>query len=212
MEIPDFPISVAPGIDARAIYPSNKPLFLTWKPVKGITTYRVQMARDLSFSEDVITADVTTTSYELRARARGLCVWRVASKSSGGVLSEYGFARRIYFEEERPQELMLTPEDGETFGYQTTPPTILFQWQAAAGAVSYRLSISRSADPLDKPVVTETTDAQRIEVKKLAAGEYSWGVYVRPGMKPIFLTTRKLVVKQMARPKVKTPNSIGWTE
>jgi hypothetical protein len=212
LEIPDFPVSVAPGIDARAIYPSDKPLFLTWKPVKGISTYRVQLARDLSFSEDVTTSDVTTTSFELRPHARGLCVWRVASKGPGGVLSEYGFARRIYFEEERPQELMLTPEDGETFGYQISPPTILFQWQAAAGAVSYRLSISRSADPLDKPVVSETTDAQRLEVKKLAAGEYSWGVYVRPGMKPIFLTTRKLVVKQMAKPKVKTPNSIGWTE
>ncbi|MDP1822249.1 MAG: FecR domain-containing protein [Archangium sp.] len=212
VEIPDFPVSVAPGIDARGIFPSDKPLFLTWKPVRGITTYRVQLARDLSFSEDVKTTDVTTTSYELRPQARGLYVWRVASIGAGGVTSEYGFARRIYFEEERPQELLLTPEDGETFGYQKNAPVILFQWQAAAGATSYRLSVSRGADPLDKPVVTETTDAQRLEVKKLTAGEYSWGVYVRPGMKPIFLSTRKLVVKQMAKPKVKTVKSIQWTE
>ena len=41
----------------------------------------------------------------------------------------------------------------------------------------------------------------------MKAGEYFWGVCVRPGMKPSFLTTRKLVIKQMAKPKVKTPNS-----
>ena len=212
LEIPDFPVSVAPGIDARAVFPLEKRLFLVWKAVRGVTGYRVQLARDLSFSEDVQTLDLTSTMYEVKPQARGLYVWRVASKGPGGVVSEYGFARRIYFEEARPQELLLTPEDGETFGFQAKPPTVLFQWQAAAGAVSYRISISRSADPLDKPVVMETTEAQRLEVSTLKAGEYWWGVYVRPGMKPIFLTTRKLVIKQMAKPRVKTPNSIKWTE
>ncbi len=212
VEIPDFPVSVAPGIDARAVFPLDKPLFLTWKPVPGISAYRVQLARDLSFSVDVRTAEVTGTSYEVKPDAKGLCVWRVASKGQGGVLSEYGFARRIYFEEEKPQELLLTPEDGETYGYEKQPPTIVFQWQAAAGAVSYRVSVSRGADPLDRPVAVETTEAQRVELKKLTSGEYSWGVYVRPGMKPIFLSPRKLVVKQMAKPKVKAPSSIQWNE
>lgn len=212
VDLPDFPVSMAPGIDARAVFPLDKPLYLTWKAVPGISTYRVQVARDLSFSVDVRSADVTGTSFEMKPEAKGLYVWRVASKGQAGVMSEYGFARRIYFEEEKPQELLLTPEDGETFGYEKQPPTIAFQWQAAAGAVSYRLSISRGPDPLEKPVVVETVEGQRVDVKKLTAGEYSWGVYVRPGMKPIFLTTRKLVVKQMAKPKVKAPSSIQWNE
>lgn len=212
VQIPDFPISIAPGIDARAVYPLDKPLFLTWKPVPGISTYRLQLARDLSFTVDVRTSEVTGTSYEVKPDARGLFVWRVASKGQGGVVSEYGFARRIYFEEEKPQELLLTPEDGETYGYDKQPPTIVFQWQAAAGAVSYRLSVSRGADPLDRPVAVETTEAQRVDLKKLTAGEYAWGVYVRPGMRPIFLSPRKLVVKQMAKPKVNAPSSIQWNE
>ena len=156
VEVPAFPVSVAPGIDARSVFPLVKPLFLAWRAVRGVTGYRVQLARDLSFSEDVQTVDITSSMYELKPQARGLYVWRVASRGAGGVVSEYGFARRIYFEAERPQELLLTPEDGETYGFQAKLPTVLFQWQAAAGALSYRLAISRGPDPLDKPVVMET--------------------------------------------------------
>lgn len=210
VEVPDYPVSVAPGIDARAFFPLEKPLALTWKPVPGVKGYRVQLARDLSFSVELRSKDVARTSFDFRPDSRGLYVWRVASLAAGGVMSEYGFARRIYFEEEAPRELLLTPEDGEVFGYQTQPPAIVFQWQAAAGAVSYRLSVSKTSDPQDKPVLVETTDAQRLEVTRLGAGEYHWGVYVRPGMKPIFLSPRRLVVKQMAKPKVKAPSSIQF--
>ena len=210
VEVPDYPVSVAPGIDARAFFPLEKPLALTWKPVPGVKGYRVQVARDLSFSVELHSKDVSGTAFGFTPDSKGLYVWRVAALAAGGVMSEYGFARRIYFEEEAPRELLLTPEDGETFGYQTQLPSIVFQWQAAAGAVSYRLSVSKSGDPQDKPVLVETTDAQRLEVSKLPAGEYHWGVYVRPGMKPIFLAPRKLVVKQMAKPKVKAPSSIQF--
>jgi hypothetical protein len=130
--------------------------------------------------------------------------------ASGGVMSEYGFARRIYFEEEAPRELLLTPDDNEVFGYQTQNPAIVFQWQAAAGSAGYRLAVSRSADPLRKPLMIKNLDGQRIEVTELAAGEYTWGVYTRPGLKPIFLSPRKLVVKQLAKTKVNTPSSIQF--
>ncbi|MEW5737940.1 MAG: hypothetical protein AB1938_03385 [Myxococcota bacterium] len=209
-EVPDFPVSLAPGIDARAVYPLRTPLFLTWKAVPKAAGYRVQVARDLNFSVDVKTEDVKGTSYEVKPDGRGLVVWRVATKSPSGMLSEYGFARRIYFEAEAPRELLLTPENNETVGYAQKPPTITFQWQAAAGAASYRLSISKSGDPLRAPVVTETTAEQRVDVSKLTAGEYTWGVYVRPGMTPIFLEPRKLTVKLMPKPKVQAPNAIKW--
>jgi len=210
VEVPDYPVSVAPGIDARAFFPLEKPLALTWKPVPNVKGYRVQVARDLSFSVELRSKDVTRTSFDFKPDGKGLYVWRVAALAAGGVMSEYGFARRIYFEEEAPRELLLTPEDGEVFGFQTQPPTVVFQWQAAAGAVSYRLSVSKTTDPQEKPILVETTDAQRLEVTRLPAGEYHWGVYVRPGMKPIFLSPRKLVVKQMAKPKVKAPSSIQF--
>lgn len=209
-EVPDFPVSIAPGIDARAVFPLREPLYLTWKVVPKAAGYRLQLARDLNFSVDVKTVDVQTANYPVQPENRGLLVWRVATRGPSGVLSEYGFARRIYFEEEAPRELLLTPENGETVGYATKLPTITFQWQAAAGAVSYRLSISKSGDPLRAPVVTETTPGQRVEISRLPAGEYTWGVYVRPGMSPIFLEPRKLTVKLMPKPKVQAPNSIKW--
>ena len=47
----------------------------------------------------------------------------------------------------------------------------------------------------------------------LPAGEYHWGVYVDGRvLKPLFLKPRKLIVKQVARAVVKTPNKINKWE
>lgn len=210
-ELPDFPESLAPGVDARSRFPPDRPLFLKWKPVPGVKGYRVQIARDLGFTQEARTAEVTGTIFEVKPPAAGLYVWRIAARSPQGLLGEFGFARRLYFEETAPAELLLSPENGEVIGYQTKPPDVVFQWQAAAGASGYLLSVSRTGDPLEKPVVSLATDAQRLEVHLLGPGDYTWGVYQRPGLRPIFMSPRRLAVKQMsATPVVKAPSSIQF--
>lgn len=214
VELPEFPASVSPGIDARVLFEEGiTTTRLVWAPVNGAVGYRIQLARDLSFTIQARIIDLTLTSFSLRPESKGLYVWRVATKGPNGVVGEYGFARRIFFESEEPRELLLGPEDGTTVSYAGALPSIAFTWQGAAQNPSYRLMVSKGADPQGDPVANVVTKSQRAEVSTLPAGEYRWGVYVDGRvLKPLFLKPRRLVVKAVPKATVKTPNKINKWE
>lgn len=214
VELPEFPPSVSPGIDARVLYEEGiTNTRLVWSPMPGATGYRIQLARDLSFTIQARIIDLTLTSFALKPESKGLYVWRVATKAPNGVVGEYGFARRIFFEAEEPKELLLGPEDGTTVSYAGAPISIGFTWLTAAQNPSYRLMVSKGADPQVEPVVNVVTQAQRADVNALQAGEYRWGVYVDGRvLKPLFLKPRRLVVKAVPKATVKTPSKINKWE
>jgi hypothetical protein len=214
VELPDFPASLAPGIDARLKFEQGKTKTrLLWSPVDDAVGYRIQIARDLSFTVQVRNVDVPSLGYSLEPDSKGLYVWRVATRTKGGVVGEYGFARRIFYEVDEPKEMLLGPEDATTVSFAGDLPVVPFTWQAGAQNTTYRLMISRAGDPQIEPVVSVTTTDQRFEVKTLGAGEYHWGVYVDGRvLKPLFLKPRKLVVKAVPRAVVKTPKSINKWE
>lgn len=214
VELPDFPASVSPGIDARVLFEEGVTTTkLVWAPVNGAVGYRIQLARDLSFTIQSRIIDLTLTSFSLRPESKGIYVWRVATKAPNGVVGEYGFARRIFFEAEEPKELLLGPEDGTTVTFSGPLATVPFTWLTAAQNPSYRLMVSKAADPQQDPVVNVVTSTQRLEVSTLPAGEYRWGVYVDGRvLKPLFLKPRKLTVKAVPKAVVKTPNKINKWE
>lgn len=92
----DFPQSLQPTVDARVEIAVGRAVPFTWGRVQGATGYRVQIARDLSFREVVISREVgdPTASFELVEE--GLYAWRVAARDADGHYGEYGFARRLY--------------------------------------------------------------------------------------------------------------------
>jgi hypothetical protein len=210
-ELLDFPASVEPGIDARFLWKKDREIRLGWKPVEGASGYRVQIARDLAFQGLEQSEDVAGTEASFSPREKGTYAWRVASRDASGRYGEYGFARRIYCEEEPPRDLLVGPTDGAVVKYAETPPPIAFTWQSAGGAASYRLVVARGRDLGAEPEVSRSTPEQRLEIEGLAAGEYVWGVYVddRRTPEPIFVRPRVLVVQKVARPKVKVPKAIS---
>jgi len=212
--LPDFPASIAPGIDARLLFEEGiTSTRLTWAPVSGAVGYRLQIARDFSFTIQARIIDLTLTSFTMKPDSKGLYVWRVATKAPNGLVGEYGFARRIFFEAEEPRELLLGPEDGTTVSFAGPPPSVTFTWQGAAQNPTYRLMVSRALDPQAEPVVNQVTTEQRADVNTLQAGEYRWGVYVDGKvLKPLFLKPRKLIVKAVPRAVVKTPSKINKWE
>lgn len=214
VELPEYPASLAPGIDARLVFEEGVTATrLLWTPVDAAAGYRVQIARDLSFTIGARTFDVTAGNFVLRPDSKGLYIWRVASRLPSGLVGEYGFARRIFFEGEEPRELLLGPEDGEVVTFSGPLPTVAFTWQAAAQSPTYRLMVSKGQDPQGEPVVNLVTTQQHAEVVTLSAGEYRWGVYVDGKVqKPLFLKPRKLVVKAVPRAVVKTPKTINKWE
>ncbi|MBL8953863.1 MAG: hypothetical protein JNK82_24010 [Myxococcaceae bacterium] len=214
VELPDFPASVAPGIDARLLFEEGaSSTRLVWAPVNGAVGYRLQVARDFSFTVQARIIDLTLTSFALKPDSKGLYVWRVATKAPNGVVGEYGFARRIFFEAEEPKELLLGPEDGTTVSFAGASPSVAFTWLTAAQNPTYRLMVSKAADPQTEPVANLVTTEQRAEVSTLGAGEYRWGVYVDGKvLKPLFLKPRRLIVKAVPKAVVNTPKKINKWE
>jgi hypothetical protein len=209
-ELLEFPASVEPGVDARFRFDPGLAIRLAWKPVDGASGYRVQVARDLSFQTVVRVVDVEALETTFTPPAEGAYAWRVASRDAAGRHGEYGFARRIYCEHEKPQDLLVGPTDGAVVRLSPSTPPVSFTWQSAASAPRYRLVVARGPDLLAQPLLTRETTGQRLEVGGLTPGEYYWGVYADDGTTPapIFVKARRLAVQKAAKPGVKVPKSI----
>lgn len=184
-----FPSSLSPGIDARLKFDPRGWVKLTWSAVPGAKRYRVQTARDWSFTQEPKNADVEGTSWLMRPDGLGLHVWRVAAIGPDGDPGEFGFARRLFLEEETPTDLLVSPADGFT----SSQAGITFSWEANGG--SYRVMVSKGPDPQRQPVFNEVTALPTATASALQPGTYTWGVYQEGAvLRPLFLKPRKLVV------------------
>lgn len=201
VELLDFPASVDPGVDARFRWRKGLEIRLAWKKVAKASGYRVQVSRSLSFEAVSNTFEVEGTEISFAPPEQGMFAWRVASRDAAGRYGEYGFARRVYCEREPSRDLLVGPADRETVTYSDERPTVTFTWQSAANAKSYRLVVATSPDLLSRAVVNRVTEEQRLEVKDLAPGTYSWGVFVGDGASPapIFQKPRSLVIQRVAK-------------
>ena len=210
-ELMDFPPSLEPGIDARFQLVPGLAIRLAWKEVPGVTGYRVQVARDLSFHDVELAKDVAGTEVTFVPRAAGMHVWRVASRDGNRRFGEYGFARRMYCEAEAPRDLLVGPADGTVLKYVDAPPEVLFSWESAGEARSYRVVLATGPDLLDHPVASTVVPGQRVAMSIDHPGDYWWGVYVDsgPDAHPIFARPRRLSVRKVAKPRVDVPRSIS---
>ncbi len=200
-----FPRSVLPGIDARFQFVAGKKVDLKWQAVAKAARYHVQVARDTDFHELVFNSDSPATKTSFAPEEVGLYVWRTAALDAGGRLGEYGFARRMYFEDEAPKELLVAPADGAKIGFSEGAPHITFSWQSASETTKYRLVIGTGTDPTTDTVASIVTGDQQVTVKSLGEGNYHWGVYAIRGKRetPIFLAPRELTIRRH-RVKAKT--------
>ncbi len=202
-----FPKSLSPGVDARFLFAPKLQIPLVWAPVPGVTRYHVQLARDTEFHDLVSTAETTTPNSAFAPDAKGIYTWRVAARDGAGRLGEYGFARRIYVENDEPRDLLVGPRDGFTVEYPNKPPAVEFSWRPMGDAKQYKLVIERA--PGSAPVVSTTTSAQQLAVT-LEEGSYIWGVYAleKDREEPIFLDLRVLAIHKQQGPKIRT--EVRW--
>jgi hypothetical protein len=200
-----FPKSLWPGVDARFLFAGDKQVALKWAPVPGAARYHAQIAYDTEFRDLVLDADTTTTGTSFSPDAVGIYVWRAAAIDAKGRLGEFGFARRIFFEQEPPHDLLLSPHDGIKVGFSDKHPRIMFSWQSAGDTKRYKLVIGRGDAPTSDPVVSIPTPRQQITVTTLREGTYRWGVYAVRGKEeiPIFIEPRELTIRKQ-RVKAKT--------
>jgi hypothetical protein len=200
-----FPVSKSPGVDARFHHEPGMKIELSWRRVKGADGYKLQIAHDLSFQHIVFVGETHDTRYELSPTELGTYVWRVAAIDDRGRAGEWGFGRRIFCESRPPRDLLLAPRNGIKIPHEGGPPTIVFSWQSAGVAGSYRLVVGRGDNPLESKVIDEITTQQSFQVDSLADGTYSWGVYSRgEDAQPLFLSPRQLTVVSRSAPRART--------
>lgn len=206
-----FPRSIAPGIDARFLFVKDKAIKLAWQPVPGASRYHVQIARDTEFREMLMSIDTITPASSFTPDRVGVYAWRIAARDKTERLGEYGFARRIYLEENPPKDLLLSPVDDAKVGFSESYPRIEFSWQTPGDASQFRLVISKGAVPTIDPVINLATIEQRLEVGTLREGAYHWGVYViRDGVEvPLFISPRTLTIR---RQRVKAHTEKLWDD
>jgi hypothetical protein len=213
VELLDFPPSISPGVDARLQCVPGMSIGLKWGKVDRAAGYQVQVGQDFNFQNLVVNTSVVATESRFSPPGPGTYVWRVAAKDLQDRAGEYGFARRIFCEQEAPEDLLLSPERATSYAYdEGRPPNVQFSWQSAGSTTSYRLVVARQADLLAAPpIVDRKVDGQRAEVGDLGAGDYYWGVYADDGAQPvpIFTTARKLSVVKTIKTRFQTPKSIS---
>lgn len=208
-----FPKSLSPGIDARFLFVKDKPIKIMWQPVPAASRYHVQIAKDTEFREMLMSIDTVSTSTTFVPDRVGTYAWRIAArdKTKADRLGEYGFARRIFVEENPPTDLLLSPVDGAKVGFSDAYPRIEFSWQSPGDAIQYKLVVAKVGTPLTSAVVSVPTPDQRVQVGTLREGSYQWGVYaIREGREePIFIKARQLTIR---RQRVKAHTERLWDD
>ncbi len=206
-----FPRSLSPGIDARFLFVEKKPIKIAWQTVPTAGRYFVQIAHDTEFHQMLMAIDTTSTSTTFTPDKPGMYAWRIAARDKKDRLGEYGYARRIFVEENPPKDLLLAPADGTKVGFSDNYPRIEFSWQSPGDAAQYKLVVGKGNVPTADTVVNLTTTDQRVEIGTLREGAYRWGVYaMRDGREePIFISPRVLTIR---RQRVKAHTEKLWDD
>lgn len=205
METLRFPKNIEPPIDARFAWTTGTTIDFQWQPVDGASAYKLELATDLSFNFSVASEVVQGTRFSRKFDNPGVYAWRVASRDADGRFGEFGFARRIFLEEEKPKEHLLLPRAGTIMGYVDTPPPVAFSWRKSDDAKRYLFVISRSADLLRETELERETTSNEITIDKLESGNFYWGVFINESTpKPLFLSARRLTVKKVRSATVET--------
>ena len=157
------PIAGVPMLSAPANTATDQPVSLTlsWNAVSGAVSYRVQLSIDTDFLSHIIDDSALTTPLKVvNSLGNGTTYyWRVCATNAGGT-SEWSEVRGFTtIPPAAGVPTLSTPENaaiGQSIG-------ITLSWNAAVGAVSYRIQLSTISDfstlTIDDSTLTVTEKA-----------------------------------------------------
>ena len=164
----------APLLDKPQPYETLVTPVFSWLVTEGASDYQLQVASDPVFTTvllDEITYDRQFTP--VSTLPNGLLYWRVAARDTDGRAGEWSAVRS--FSKIIPAVSLLSP----AFDAALSLPT--FSWQAAEGAVDYRIQIAVDAgfsDPIWDEITLDLTITP-VDIDLFPSGEYWWRVIPR---------------------------------
>lgn len=139
--VPDPPVLSSPANGATNV---SIPVTLVWNASSGATSYNVQVSTNSSFTSLVYNqTGITSTSVTVSNLSAGTTYyWRVSATNAAGTSawsSVWSFTTASGGGTPPAAPTLVSPPNGAT-GVSRTPT---LQWNASAGATSYRVQVSR---------------------------------------------------------------------
>lgn len=146
--LPAAPLLLTP-LDSAVNVPRNP--FFDWTTVAGANTYRIQVDDDPNFGSPVINAVVGTSQYQtppntLNNNTR--YYWRVRAINTSGEGPWSVVRTFLTVSQAPPPPVLVSPTNGQ----QNVSLTVTLDWNASAGATSYRVQVATTTS-FGSPVV-----------------------------------------------------------
>lgn len=169
--------AVGSGVNVVLAPPAAIPEF-SWQAVPGATNYRIQFAKDIGFTNNLLDFYTNLTHFiptNALQFSDGAWFWRVRVESPTiGNYSEVPNHRSFTRQWASPENIptLASPANGALIEFFNAPT---FSWQPVVGAARYRLEIA-TTDNFTQPTPYETIATTFQPTTKLANGTYYWRV------------------------------------
>jgi len=177
----DAPVPLLPVDGTETTIHNYPPLGIptvTWAPVEGAATYKVEFSNSIGFTT-VIHSNITPytqyTPLDATNFADGTMYWRVrVEKPEVSLYSEpVTFIKTWGSSDNAP--LLHAPVEGTLLDFYNSPTT--FSWERVTGAAFYRFEIAATSDGFSTPIhFAETLNTSYQPVAKLVNSTYYWRV------------------------------------
>jgi hypothetical protein len=165
-------LAAALAADALGQEPTAS-VVLRWETVAAAAAYEVQIARDPSFAEPVVSDRVPTPGYRWRSIPAERHFWRVRSVDVEGRLGPWSAVKTIEAALRPPEPV--APKDRAALPWNPDGRTVTLSWKGSEVVREYALEVAR--DPSFSAVVSALrTPATRVVLPLPGAGWFHWRV------------------------------------
>ena len=148
--------------------PDKTEVRLSWSK-SPVARYRLELARDRTFSDRIARRTETGTSASAAIKSPGTVYWRVR-----GLKPDTAWSRVRSFKVALGAPELILPEDDTTVEFVGEAITMELSWQPVPAADSYFIDVQKKGSRKKKPRY-QTRDT-KVVAKELTAGTYTWKV------------------------------------
>lgn len=165
--VPAAPVLLNPGNNTHQA--ETTPLTFNWRPVNTAVEYKIQVARDQTMTQDLVTLRRTTNSLEYVVGFGDHYYWRVAAVNEQGLQGPWSSIRSFYTPARIP--FLDSPDDGALLNTNE----VQFEWSDDYGTVQYQIQVDNNEN-FGSPAVNRRLSATQTTETLPDNRTYYWRV------------------------------------